>query len=79
MNYPDIFRHIQSPIQPWHISRGISRTLTYSAPEAYSEPWHIQNPGLFRAPVYSELWHIQNPRLIRNPVKHLRLAFCKNS
>ena len=24
-----------------------SETLTYSEPEAYAEPWHIQNPSIF--------------------------------
>ena len=79
MSYPDIFWHIQNPVYLLHVNRGISRTLAYSAPEAFSEPWHIQNPGLFRTPVYSEQWHIQNTRLIQNPVNYLRLAFCENS
>ena len=51
---------------------GISRTLTFSEPEAYSEPRHIHNPGIFRTPIYSECWHIQNLRYIQNPVVHLR-------
>ena len=32
--------------------------MTYSEPEAYSEPRHIQNHGIFRTPLYSERWHI---------------------
>ena len=36
--------------------------MAYSEPEAYSEPWCIQNPGIFRILVYSEPWHIQSPR-----------------
>ena len=40
--YPDIFK------------TGISRTLTYSEPGAYSEPWHIHNPGIFRTLAYSK-------------------------
>ena len=31
---------------------------------AYSEPWYIQNPGIFRTLVYSKPWHIQNPGII---------------
>ena len=33
---------------------GIYRILTYSEPEAYSEPWYIQNPGIFRTLAYSK-------------------------
>ena len=36
-------------LQLWYI-----QNLTYSEPEAYSEPRDINNPGLFRTPVYSE-------------------------
>ena len=38
---------------------------------AYSEPWYIQNPdifktrNIFRTPVHWRLWHIQSPRLIQ--------------
>ena len=28
--------------------------MAYSEPDAYSEPWHIQNPGVFRTLAYSE-------------------------
>ena len=55
-NYSGIFRYIQNPVltqinlKLWYIQR----TLTYSEPEAYSEPRHIHNPGIFRTPVYSE-------------------------
>ena len=31
-----------------------------------SEPWHIQNPDIYRTLEYSEPWHIQNP------AKHLQ-------
>ena len=31
---------------------------TYPGPEACSEPWHINNPGIFRTPVSSERCHI---------------------
>ena len=49
--YPDIFYNC-----------GISKTLTYSEPEAYSEPRHIHNLDIFRTLLYSERWHIQNLR-----------------
>ena len=48
--YPDIF-----------YNRGISRTLTYSEPEAYSEPWHIQNPAIFRTLAYSKFEAYSEP------------------
>ena len=32
----------------------IFRTLTYSKPEAYSEPWYVQNSDIFRTLSYSE-------------------------
>ena len=34
----------------------------------YSEPWYIQNPGIFRTLVYSESWYIQNPGIFRTLV-----------
>ena len=56
----DIIRHIQAYTEP-------CVTLKYSEPEAYSEPWYIQNPGLFRTLVCSEPWHIQNQGHIQDP------------
>ena len=53
--YPDIFYNC-----------GISRTLTYSEREVYSEPCYIQNPAIFRT------LHIQNLRHIQKLVAHLR-------
>ena len=53
--------------------------MTYSEPEAYSEPWHIHNPGIFRTPVHSERWYIQNLRPIQNPVNIYNEAFCENN
>ena len=47
--YPDIFYNC-----------GISRTLTYSESEAYSEPWYIQNSAILRTLAYTNLRHIQN-------------------
>ena len=40
-----IIKRIQNP--EYIHRRGISRTLTSSKPEIYSEPWYIQNPGVF--------------------------------
>ena len=54
--YSGIFKTLCNP--------GISRTLTYSEPEAYSVSWHIQTPAIFRTATYSEHWHILNPRYI---------------
>ena len=65
--YSGIFRTLCNPSM---------LTVVYAEPSHIQHQKHIQNPGLFRAPVYSEHWHIQNPRLIQNPVQHLRLAFC---
>ena len=48
--YPDIFYNC-----------GISRTLTYSEPEAYSEPWYIQNPAIFRTLAYSKFVAYSEP------------------
>ena len=31
-----------------YFEKGIFRTLAYLEPEAYSEPWYIQNPGIFK-------------------------------
>ena len=53
---------------------GISRTLTYSETETYTESRHIHNPGIFKTPPCSKLWHIQNLRHIQNPVTHLNEA-----
>ena len=37
---------------PEKLHRKISTTLTYSEPEAYSEPRHINNPDIFRTLTY---------------------------
>ena len=31
-----------------YFEKGIFRTLAYLEPEAYSEPWYVQNPGIFK-------------------------------
>ena len=48
--YPDIFYNCC-----------ISRTLTYSEPEAYSEPWYIQDPAIFRTLAYSKFEAYSEP------------------
>ena len=66
--YPGTFGTLLSPDK---LKLYISRTLTHSEPEAYSELRDIHKPGIFRTSVYSERWHIQNLRHIQNPVTHL--------
>ena len=44
--YSGIFKTLCNP--------DIFRTVVYREPEAYSEPWHIYKPGIFRIPVYLE-------------------------
>ena len=70
-------KHIQAYSEPCvtlvSLDCGIPRTLIYSEPEAYSEPWHVHISGIFRNPIYySERWHIQNPRHIQDPVIDLQ-------
>ena len=48
-----------------YFGEGIPRTLAYLELEAYSELWHIQNPGIFRSLAYSESWHIQKPGIFK--------------
>ena len=57
---PNIIRHIQAYSEP-------CVTLINSEPDAYSEPWYIQKPGLFRTLVCSKPWHIQNQGHIHDP------------
>ena len=60
---------------------GIFRNLGYSEPEAYPEPWYIQNPGpcVFRALAYSEPCYIQIPRIFRTLTNIYDGALCENS
>ena len=76
-----IFRHIQaysarhnqaySAIFRTLCNPDMFRTLANSEPDAYSEPWqiqnhtHIQNLGIFRNLAYSEPWFVQNPGIFR--------------
>ena len=98
--YSEIFRHNQTYsgfIQAYTgMSRtlynpGISRTPAYSEPEAYSEPWYIQNlrhiqiSGIFRSLAYLEPLHSQYPGIIKTGGMLRTLsniydgAFCENS
>ena len=45
---------------------GIFRTLEYSEPEPYSEPWYIQKPDIFRTLSYWETYQTSDE------------AFCEN-
>ena len=48
--YSGILRTLHNP----SIFRAlVFKTLPYSEPEAYAEPWHIQNSGIFRTMGYS--------------------------
>ena len=83
MAYTVLFRHIRHNQKYSGIIQAYGQT--YSEPcvtLAYSEPWHIQKPGIatpgiFRTLVYSETWYcgtwyIQNPGIFRNLVlRHL--------
>ena len=62
------FRHNQAYLGTIQSYLGIFKTLTYSEPEAYAEPWQIHKRGILRTPVYSERWHILKPGLLRTPV-----------
>ena len=43
----------------------MSRTLAYSEPVAYSEPWYIQNAGIFKIwDIFRTLSHIYDEMLI---------------
>ena len=74
-SHSGIIRHVQAYseasvtlefLEPQYIEN-----LTYSELKAYPEPWHIQNPGIFRTSLYSERWDIRILRYIQKPVKHL--------
>ena len=58
---PDIFRHIQNPVNP-----NIFRTLIYSERWQIQNQRHIQSIGIFKTLAYSEPWHLQNERHIQN-------------
>ena len=64
--YSDKLKHKQVYPQAYSepCNPGIFRTLVYSEPAACSEPWYIQNPGVFRILVCSEPWYIQNPGVL---------------
>ena len=52
--YSVITRHIQE------VSRDITAHSEACVTPVHSEPWYIQNPGIFRTLAYSEPWYIQN-------------------
>ena len=52
LTYSVITRHIQE------VSRDITAHSEACLTPVHSEPWYIQNPGIFRTLVYSEPWHI---------------------
>ena len=70
--YSNIIRHIQE------LSRDIQTHSESCVILVYSEPLHIQNPGIFRilacseSEPYQEHWYIQDMKHIHNSVKHLR-------
>ena len=61
----------------WYFGKGIFRTLACLELKAYSEPWYVQNPRIFRTrnifralvhselEVYSKPWYIQNRGIFR--------------
>ena len=61
--YSKIIRHFQE------LLRDIQAHL--EARVTISEPWYIQDPGIFKSPnifgtlVYSEFWYIQNPPIFK--------------
>ena len=60
--YSDIIMHIQE------LSRDIKAHAEACVTLVYSEPLHVQNPGIFRTLVYSEPWHIRNHDIFRTLV-----------
>ena len=75
--YSRIFRHIQAYSDISIHNQAYSGIIqAYSEPcvtLAYSKPWDIQNPGIFKTTgilkplVYPKLWHIQNQIHIQDP------------
>ena len=59
--YSVITRHIQE------VSRDITAHSEACVTPVYSEPWYIQNPGIFRTMTYAETWNIQNPDITLVP------------
>ena len=42
---------------------------------AYSEPWYIQNLGIFKTLAYSKLWYNHNPSILRTRSVFRNLAY----
>ena len=60
LGYSDISEHIQE------LSTDIQAHSEACVTLVYSEPWNIEDPGIFRILTSSKPWHIQNPRILRN-------------
>ena len=60
LRYSDISGHIQE------LSTDIQTHSEACVTWVYSEPWNIEDPGIFRILTSSKPWHIQNPRILRN-------------
>ena len=55
LSYSDIFKPEESiGIFRTLFNPSIFRTLAYTEQKAYSEPWYIENRGIFRTLVYSK-------------------------
>ena len=54
----DIIRYIQE------LTRDIQTHSEVCVTLVYSEPWYIQNPGIFRSLAYSGASHLQNPGIL---------------
>ena len=53
--YPEIIQANSEPcVTLIYLKLWYTRTLTYSEPEAYSEPWHIHNAGIIKTLLYLE-------------------------
>ena len=60
--YSVITRHIQE------VFGDITAHSEACVTPVHSEPWYIQNPGIFKTLVYSEPWHIQKLGIFRTLV-----------
>ena len=75
--YSKIIRHFQE------LLRDIQAHLEARVTFVYSEPWYIQDPGIFKTLTYSELWYIQNSGIFRTlpyskPDPYLEAQYVQN-
>ena len=75
--YSKIIRHFQE------LLRDIQAHLEARVTFVYSEPWYIQDPGIFKTLTYSELWYIQNSGIFRTlpyskPDPYLEAQYIQN-